>query len=101
MGLDRPEAAASGFTFMTLPLVEADVSHTWCELATDPRCMSKWCKIQDFRKENLHERFQRVRFSKDMTESNPQNRRLGYARVSNYGQTPHAPLKNTIAERRT
>ena len=26
-------------------------------------------------------------FAEDKTESNPQNRRLGYARVSTYGQT--------------
>ena len=33
-----------------------------------------------------------LRFPQDMTESKPQNRRLGYARVSTYGQTLDAQL---------
>ena len=34
-----------------------------------------------------------LRLPQDMTETHPQNRRLGYARVSTYGQTLDTQLK--------
>jgi Resolvase, N terminal domain len=37
-------------------------------------------------------------FAKDMTETNPQTRRLGYARVSTYGQTLDAQLEQLRAD---
>jgi hypothetical protein len=42
--------------------------------------------------------FSGLRFPKDMTESEPQNRRLGYARISTYWQTLDAQIAQLRAE---
>ena len=42
--------------------------------------------------------FNRLRFPKDMTETDTPSRRLGYARVSTYGQTLDAQLEQLRAE---
>ena len=39
-----------------------------------------------------------IRFAKDMIETSPQNRHLGYARVSTYGQTLDAQPQQFRAE---
>ena len=49
--------------------------------------------VKTFGKTTCLSRFSGLRFPKDMTESDPQNRRLGYARVSTYGQTLDAQLE--------
>jgi DNA invertase Pin-like site-specific DNA recombinase len=55
-------------------------------------------KFKTFGKTACPSRFSGLRFPKDMTESEPQNRRLGYARVSTYGQTLDAQIAQLRAE---
>jgi DNA invertase Pin-like site-specific DNA recombinase len=54
--------------------------------------------IKTFGKTACPSQFSGLRFPKDMTESEPQNRRLGYARVSTYGQTLDAQIAQLRAE---
>ena len=72
--------------------------------ATSPRSKPRQTGSQRLRKSRLSEEnsacphaFRRLQFPYDMTETKPQNRRLGYARVSTYGQTLDAQLEQLRA----
>jgi DNA invertase Pin-like site-specific DNA recombinase len=76
---------------VTISLAAATSRFEPCELFISIHPKRSCAEIKTFGKTPCPNRFSGL--PKDMTESEPQNRRLGYARVSTYGQTLDAQLE--------